>query len=206
MKKLIFTALLGFAGLATAQVSFAAKAHLLVPTSKATWTNFVNSATATYTSKGENSAGFNVGFSAKVDLPVTSLFLMPEIYYTHFKNEYTEKTTNTSLKVKSNRVDVPVLVGYNILTENFSAFAGPVASYSFGGNETFDSFKENSTKNFTVGYQIGAQATLSKLILSARYEGAFTKNQRKFINAVSNTEVTYDNRPSFFLLGLGYKF
>ncbi|MDO4224440.1 MAG: hypothetical protein Q4C75_00925, partial [Bergeyella zoohelcum] len=66
MKKLIFTALLGFAGLATAQVSFAAKAHLLVPTSKATWTNFVNSATATYTSKGENSAGFNVGFSAKV--------------------------------------------------------------------------------------------------------------------------------------------
>ena len=63
-------------------------------------------------------------------------------------------------------------------------------------------------KEFTVGYQIGVQSEIKKVILSARYEGAFSKDQRKFINDVagSSQEINYDNRSSLFLLGLGYKF
>ena len=53
--------------------------------------------------------------------------------------------------------------------------------------------------------------TLSKFVINARYEGAFSKDSRKFVNAVkdaagNNTEIRYDNRPSMFILGIGYNF
>lgn len=207
MKKWISAALFGFSTLAIAQVSFAGKAHLLVPTSSSSWTDLKGAAGKLYQDKGKSSAGFNVGVSAKVDLP-TSFYLMPELYYTHYTNEVKEGLTNTSIKAKTNRIDMPVLVGYKVWGDLASLFVGPVASYNLSKDNTFGDFKENATKNFTVGYQFGAQVEVSKLIINARYEGAFSKDQRKFINSVngSDYEVQYDNRPSFFLLGLGYKF
>ncbi len=65
-----------------------------------------------------------------------------------------------------------------------------------------------NAKEFTLGYQLGVQSEIKKLILSAKYEGAFSKDQRKFVNTVagSNQEINYDNRSSLFMLGLGYKF
>ena len=86
-----------------------------------------------------------------------------------------------------------------------------LASYNLSKDNTFGDFKENGTKEFTVGYQFGAQATLSKFVVNARYEGAFSKDSRKFINAGagvegSETEIRYDNRPSMFILGIGYNF
>jgi hypothetical protein len=49
---------------------------------------------------------------------------MPEVYYTHFKNEFT--TQNTTFDMKSNRIDVPVLLGYNLLGNMLGVFVGPV--------------------------------------------------------------------------------
>lgn len=207
MKKWISAALFGFSTLAIAQVSFAGKAHLLVPTSSSSWKDLKNTAGKLYQDQGKSSTGFNVGVSAKVDLP-TSFYLMPELYYTSYVNEVQEELTDTSIKAKANRIDMPVLVGYKVWGDFASLFAGPVASYNLSKDNTFGNFKENATKNFTVGYQFGAQVEVSKLIINARYEGAFSKDQRKFINSVNGSgyEVQYDNRPSFFLLGLGYKF
>lgn len=212
MKKILSTALLACVVSASAQISFAVKANALIPTSTATWKNFKTAASSVVEQKGENIAGFNIGLSMQVNLP-GSLYVMPELYYSNFNNEATvinEMTAeSTTLKAKSSRIDVPVLLGYQLLGKTLSAYVGPVASFNIVKGEDFGQFLQKvNSKDFTVGYQLGAQSELKKLILSAKYEGAFSKDQRKFVNTVagSDQEIQYDNRQSLFLLGLGYKF
>ncbi|WP_027375899.1 outer membrane beta-barrel protein [Kaistella palustris] len=212
MKKILSIALLSSALFASAQISVAAKANVLIPTSSATWQNLKTAATTAVSEKGKNIAGFNAGLSLQVNLPM-SLYLMPEIYYSNFKNEVTvsndTNTETTTLEAKSSKIDIPVLLGYNLLGNTLSAYLGPVASFNLAKDDNYGSFMQKvNAKEFTVGYQIGFQSEISKLILTARYEGAFSKDQRKFVNTVagSNQEINYDNRPSLFMLGLGYKF
>jgi len=211
MTKLFGAALLCISAFASAQISFAGKANLLFPTNSSSWKSLRQTATGAFNESGKNSSGFNVGLSAKINLP-TSFFLMPEVYFTSFKSEVTvpstvaNNNTTTTLKAKNNRIDVPVLLGHNLLGETLGVFIGPVASYNLSKDNTYRDFEENGTKNFKVGYQFGAQAQISKLIINARYEGAFSKDQRNFVNRVTGTEINYDNRPSLFIVGLGYKF
>ncbi len=208
MKKTISLALIAFSVTAFAQVSVSGRANMLFPTSNPTWENISNSAVDAYESEGKNSVGYNFGVSVKVDLP-TSLFIQPELYYSTFKNELTDPVTNTTIEAKSNRVDLPVLVGTNVLGESLGVFVGPVASYNLSTDNQYNDFRENAKDNFTVGYQFGAQAKISNFILNARYEGAFTNDQREFINNNVSGEtytVKYDNRPSLLILGVGYTF
>ena len=203
--KILSIALLGATVFASAQVKVSGRANLLFKTDKPTWENISNTATVAYNESGKNNAGFNFGLSAKVNLPL-SLFLMPEIYYTTLKSEFTEPISNTTLEVKSNRVDVPVLLGYNVLGDTFGVFAGPVASYNLSTDNQFNDFKENAKNDFTVGYQFGAQVQLQKFIINGRYEGAFTDDQRDFVNNNTNQTIRYESRPSMLILGLGYQF
>ncbi len=205
MNKILSIALVAISAMATAQVTVAGKANLLFPTSSSKWNDIKSTANSAWQDKGKNNAGFNVGLSFKIDTP-TSFFVMPEVYYTTFKNEV--EFEGTTLEAKSNRIDVPVLLGYNILGKTAGIFAGPVASYNLVKDETFARFKENVKNNFTVGYQLGAQVQIKKLIINGRYEGAFTKDQREFIGTTvdANDEIRYDNRPNLFIVGLGYQF
>lgn len=205
MTKIFSIVLLAASFSSFAQVKLAAKTNLLFKTDKPTWENIKGSAVSAYNESGKNNVGFNVGLSAKVNLPA-SLFLMPEIYYTTFKTDFEVPNTNTNIEVKSNRVDLPVLLGYNVLGDNLGLFIGPVASYNLSKDNQFNDFKENATKEFTLGYQFGAQVQIQKLIINGRYEGAFTKDQRDFINNNTNETIRYDSRPSLFMVGLGYQF
>ncbi|MBN8621845.1 PorT family protein [Candidatus Kaistella beijingensis] len=205
MTKIFSIVLLAASFSSFAQVKLAAKTNLLFKTDKPTWESIKGSAVTAYNESGKNNVGFNVGLSAKVNLPA-SLFLMPEIYYTTFKTDFEVPNTNTNIEVKSNRVDLPVLLGYNVLGDNLGLFIGPVASYNLSKDNQFNDFKENATKEFTLGYQFGAQVQIQKLIINGRYEGAFTKDQRDFINNNTNETIRYDSRPSLFMVGLGYQF
>lgn len=212
MKKITSIALLSFSIFASAQISLAAKANVLIPTSSASWKNLKTAATNAVEQKGKNITGFNAGLSLKIDLP-TRLYLMPEIYYTNFSNEVTVvndmNAEQTTIKAKSSRVDIPVLVGVNIMGDLLSAYVGPVGSFNLSKGDDFDNFVQKvDATEFTVGYQLGFQSEIKKFILSAKYEGAFSKDQRKFINNVagSSQEIDYDNRSSLFMLGVGYKF
>lgn len=212
MNKLFTIALFGASVLTSAQISFAAKANVLIPTSSASWKNLKKEATNAVEQKGKNITGFNAGLSMKINLPA-SLYVMPEIYYSNFNNEVTVandvNAAETTIKAKTSRVDIPVLLGYNLLGDLLSAYAGPVASINLTKDETFGNFVQRvNSKDFTIGYQLGLQSEISKFIISAKYEGAFSKDERKFINTIagSNQQIEYDNRSSLFMLGLGYKF
>jgi opacity protein-like surface antigen len=203
MKKVLSIALIGFSLFASAQISLAGKANLIFPTGSPSWKNIKGTVNDAIDGEAKNNVGFNVGLSLKVNLPM-AFFAMPELYYTNFKNEFT--TANTTFDIKSSRVDLPVLVGHKVLGDMLGVFIGPVASYNLSKEDTFNDFKENARDNFTVGYQFGAQLEIKKLIVNARYEGSFSKDERNFINKVSGEEVRYDNRPNLFMVGLGYKF
>lgn len=205
MKKTFSIALIGLSMFASAQISLAAKANLIFPTGSPSWKNISNTATAAINNTGKNNVGFNVGLSLKANLPM-SFFVMPELYYTTFKNEFTDPLSNTTFKIKNNRIDLPVLVGHKVLGDMLGVFIGPVASYNLSKEDSYNDFKENARDNFTVGYQFGAQLEIKKLLINARYEGAFSKDTRNFINKVSGEEIRYDNRANLFMVGLGYKF
>lgn len=203
--KQIFSSLLLVAAISlSAQVKLAAKANLLFKVDKPTWENIT--AAQTYGDNGKNNVGFNMGLSAKIDFPVTSFFLMPEIYYTTYKSEFDIPGQNTTLEIKSNRIDIPVLVGYNVLGDLLGVFAGPVASYNLDKNDQFKDFTEDTKNKFLIGYQFGAQVVLKQLMFNARYEGTFSQDQRDFIDKVTQTTVRYDSKPGMFILGLGYQF
>ncbi|MCJ8154822.1 PorT family protein [Chryseobacterium sp. SSA4.19] len=205
MKKILSIALIGTSMFASAQISLAGKANLIFPTGSPSWSNSVNTVNSALEQKGKNNVGFNLGLSLKVNLPM-AFFLMPEVYYTTFKNEFTDSSSNTTFDIKNNRIDVPVLVGHKVLGDMLGVFIGPVASYNLSKEDTFNDFRENARDNFTVGYQFGAQVEIKKFLINAKYEGAFSKDQRSFINRVSGESVLYDNRPNLFIVGVGYKF
>ena len=205
MKKLISTIGVLASVFAYSQVTFGVRANALFNTSSASWENLKGTFNGAIDSKGDNTSGFNVGLAAKIGSPVGGWFVMPEIYYTSFKNKNT--IDGVELEAKNDRIDVPVLLGHNFLLGKLSAFVGPVASYNLSGDKSYEEFKVNAENEFTVGYQFGAQATLSKFVINARYEGAFSKDSRKVIDiATGDTVVRYDNRPSMFILGIGYNF
>lgn len=134
---------------------------------------------------------------------------MPEVYYTTFKNEFTDPVSNTTFEVKNNRVDVPVLLGHRLIGNTLGVFVGPVASYNLAKEDSFNDFVENAKNQFTIGYQFGAQIELKNLLINAKYEGALSKDQREFVRNVGGTDtetIRYDNRANLFMVGIGYKF
>ncbi len=210
MNKLLFSLLILASVGVAAQVSVAGKANMIFPTGKPSWENLSNAVPQIYHDGGKNNIGFNIGISAKVDLP-SSFFIMPELYYTTFKNSFTHRDSNTTIEAESNRIDLPVLVGVNVLSNLLGVVAGPVASYNLKSDNQYNDFKENAKNNFTVGYQFGLQSQISKVVITARYEGAFTSDERTYVNSASNTinpdyVIRYDNRPSLIILGIGYVF
>ncbi len=203
--KILAAALVLISVCASAQVAVAAKAHVLFPAGKPTWESVKSGAVEAYEAEGKNNVGFNAGLSLKLNL-VGGLFVMPELYYTTFTSELTDPITDTKIEAKSNRADLPVLLGYNLLGETAGIFAGPVASYNLSRDNQYQDFKENAESHFTVGYQLGAQIKIKSIIISGRYEGSFTKDQRDFINSTNDAVIRYDNRPSMLMAGLGYQF
>ena len=202
----LFSILFIFTALSfSAQITLSGKANLLFPTGSPSWKNISSTAVNAYNEKGKNNTGFNVGLSLKISTP-TAFFVMPELYYTNFNNEFTDDNKAVTLEAKSQRIDLPVLLGYKIVGDKLGIFAGPVASYNLSTDNQFEDFTENVKNEFTVGYQFGAQIQLSKLIVNARYEGAFSEDERTFIENNSSYVVRYDNRPSLFIVGLGYQF
>ena len=208
MKQIFSLILITATTFASAQIKLAAKGNLLFKTDKPTWEAISNTATAAYKESGKNNIWFNFGVSAKIELPATSFFLMPEIYYTTFKSEFDVPDENVTLEIKSNRIDIPVLLGYDLFGDTLGVFAGPVASYNFDKNDQFKDFTEDTKNKFRMGYQFGAQVQISKMILNARYEGAFSEDQRDFINKTNPSDyvVRYDSRPSMLIFGVGYQF
>lgn len=205
MKKILSLSLLALSLSLSAQMSFAAKFNVLFPAGNASWKNISNSVTQSVEAKGRNNVGFNLGLSLKLNL-TPSWFLMSELYYTSIKSEYT--AYNVNFAAKSHTLDVPVLVGHNFLGDKVGVYAGPMFSYQLSKDNTYNEFVERfKSKDYKLGYQVGAQLLVKKFIFSARYQGAFNSDERIYTDTAHNQTVTYDNKNTAVIFaGIGYKF
>ena len=76
MKKISSMALLGLSLMGFSQVKIGVKANVLLNTGSSKWSEIKRSV-IDYTDSGSKSAGFNVGLSARLNLPSTQLLIMP---------------------------------------------------------------------------------------------------------------------------------
>lgn len=146
-------------------------------------------------SDSSSKLGFHIGAFGKMDFG--TLYLRPELIYTRLNSKYGDDD------FKMNKLDMPLLVGLNIL-EPVHIFAGPALQYIL--DTELENVELADVKNdFTVGFNIGVGVNFSeRLGLDFRYERGFSENEAEIIGQADSPRI--DTRPSQLVLGLSYKF
>ncbi len=107
-------------------------------------------------------------------------------------------TLSDVLEMKVDKVDIPLLVGYNVY-KSVRVIGGPVVSHikSESTDPLFD------FKNLTIGYHAGFGFDINRLTFDARYEG----NLSKFSDYIQTDGgiIQVDSRKNIFQFTLGYK-
>ncbi len=143
----------------------------------------------------DNNLGYGVGVSAKVNLPLIDVG--PELwYYRHTASD------NNGGKIKSNSLDLPVVVAYNILGP-LTIEGGP--SFSLSNSAKYESGSSSIDLNRIrpeMGYVVGVRVTLFKmLMISGRFNGCFSRESVDFGGGSS-----YDVRFNAWSVAVGAKF
>lgn len=137
-----------------------------------------------------NNLGFNLGIFGKVNLG--PIFLRPELSYTQLNSEV------NSIKLTTQRLDAPLLVGINVLGPLFSVFAGPSIHYTIQ-----DELRSFDYEEINAGYQFGMGLNLGSVGVDLRYERELN-NREIDVNQVFNG--SGDFRFQQLILGLSIKF
>ncbi|MGH1387783.1 outer membrane beta-barrel protein [Kordia sp.] len=144
---------------------------------------------------GDAKIGYHVGVYYEINF--SKLYLRPEIVYTKTKSEYTSNAYDMS------KIDVPVLVGIDVIGP-LSIFAGPAFQY------TLDNDFENNTisdvkNDITVGFNFGAAVKIGNIGLDVRYERGFSENEASILDT-NNVQIgTLDSRPSQIIFSLSLR-
>lgn len=157
----------------------------------------------------ESKAGFHAGMWLRFNLPLTGLYIRPELVYTQLSNKVIYKQNTGSIQNKTTtyefqKIDIPVLVGMKFL-KVAHVFAGPSFQYILDSDFNIDDLKQVNSDGFSVGLQLGAGIELGKLGFDVRWERALSDTEAKF--ADSNVgDVNFDTRVNQIILGLSYRF
>lgn len=137
-----------------------------------------------------NNLGYHLGFFGKVNLgPV---FLRPELNYTQLNSEV------NSNKLRTQRLDAPILVGLNLLGSLISVSAGPSIHYYLE-----DDLRNYDFEKFNAGYQFGIGLNLGRAGLDLRYERVLNGQTIEIDNVFTGQG---DFRFQQLMLGLSWKF
>ncbi|WP_187261126.1 porin family protein [Pontibacter beigongshangensis] len=148
----------------------------------------------------ENITGYHAGAFAR--LQIMGFFLQPEAVLAssggkiQVLDNQLSTPTGSSQEFKFTRLDVPILVGFNLL--NFLRVqAGPVASIMMSAKQegkTLDNYMSESDW----GVQGGVGVDIGSLTFDARYETI----KRKYTETGNN----FNMRNQQFIFSVGYKF
>lgn len=202
MKKIVFACLLfiGFSQMSNAQVQFGVKAG--VNYNSDSFKNVSNDVLDGAKSK----TGYHAGMWFRVKLPVVGLYIRPEIVYTELKNDVTydnlslERTTSFDIK----KIDVPVLLGKKIFGIG-NIFAGPSFQYILSSNFGLSDLSEVSTKNFSLGLQLGGGVEFGRLGIDVRWERSLSNSEASFVDNSVSSNINFDNRVNQIIFGLSYR-
>lgn len=149
--------------------------------------------------------GYQVGAWARVG--AASFYLQPELYLGskggEFHQETSGNTVNAKGKVRFTTLDIPVLLGTKVGSNNLNLrfMAGPVISFIIDDKTTFEDAFEDVTdfedyKNEAYGLQAGAGIDLGNISVDLRYEAGLSD---------VNQSDKYDQKQNLFHLSLGLK-
>lgn len=157
--------------------------------------------------------GANYGFhgGAFVRFTLSRFYIQPELLFTSRTDEYTatdveNPATAIIKKQQFNQLDLPVMLGFRLGPVRLHG--GPSARLLINSPEDLidDPDLETVYNNFTFGYQAGLGVDIIKRItIDLRYEGSLQKYQTQ-IQSLTGEDVTLDDRPSAFLLSVGFMF
>jgi len=173
MKKLILVCavLCLTAGTASAQLlRFGVKGGL---TMLSTDVKGVANSSSQWTDFKSRDMGWNLGVMARINLPLTNLYVQPELVYNHAAYKIFD-TSGKSAKVRYGNVELPVLLGFKILF--LRANLGP--TFTLATADKNDVYKVDRPD---IGFQAGLGVTIKNITLDVRYHGYFNKT-RKEIN------------------------
>ncbi len=129
------------------------------------------------------------------------LYVQPELVYTSTSSDYSFKVAGDDQSGTYNmqRLDLPIPVGIKLGPA--AIFAGPVASFHL--NSPDDIFND-SYKQATWGYQIGAGVKLFGFLAEVKYEGPFSDYAQGA--EVAGEYVDLDTRQNMWIISVGYFF
>jgi hypothetical protein len=149
--------------------------------------------------------GWNVGLMARINLPLTNLYVQPELLYNHANYRFTQKNPlfsgstgqTVTERLTHGTIELPVLLGFKVLFLN--AQLGP--TFTLANLTDGEVYK---IKTADVGFQAGLGLTLKKVTIDLRYQGYFAKKW----NDIGLFDVTQKLKANDGYLGLsvGYFF
>lgn len=140
--------------------------------------------------------GFSAGLMGRLD--ISKMYLQSELLYSR-KGTGLEQDNSGNQKTKWNSIEIPVLVGYKILSSentNLRIFGGGVYSYILNDKVSVLPQVKNSFADFdksNIGYQVGAGIDVGKLTFDFRYEGG-----------LNNLSKDFKSRPNSFQVSVGF--
>lgn len=156
----------------------------------------------------KSKTGFHAGAWLRINLPVTNLYLRPELVYTQLSNEvsyqYNDLSSPQTTTYDFQKIDIPVLVGMKFL-KVAHVFGGPSFQYILDSDFNIEDLTQKDSYGFSVGVQFGAGIELGKLGLDVRWERALSDTEAKFIDSNVN-DVNFDTRVNQIIVGLSYRF
>lgn len=158
--------------------------------------------------KSSTKPGFELGFQARLRL-TAGFLLQPEIVYSRTSGSFPIDPANGGggeygdrLKVRSNWIEVPVLVGWKFSIVRL--MVGP--SFRFPMDEVMNAGMQEAKvaprlQNFVMGYQAGIGLDLGRLTLDARYCGNFTHITDKGVTDTYTPNLKVDERKVAISIG-----
>ena len=142
--------------------------------------------------KSSEEVGYHIGMLAEIKLPLF-LYIRPELVYTHTESSYKSEAGNTKLKM--DKLDLPVLVGFRVLKIG-RFFFGPnfqyIMSQDLSTIENIDNITKVSADDFIVSGQIGIGIDIGKFGADVRWETGFTDSEANFIGDIGELEEAVD--------------
>ncbi len=171
--------------LCLSQVNFGLKAGVNIPSTEIDFQN-INIENI----KKSPSLGYLGGVF--LDINFTKIGLLTEILYTDSKGniEFDLNNNNFTTEHIIKKLDVPVLVKYNLLSKFLSINAGPMLKFNL--NEEFinlPTFDINTVFNnqISLGYQLGVRAKIVNFAIEIRYESSFgNKTSEILVKEINN--------------------
>ena len=139
-------------------------------------------------------AGWNLGVMARINIPLSGLYIQPELVYNHAAYEMRNLGSGGTEKLKYGNFELPVLLGFKILF--LRANVGPTFTLSHMSSGDFD------VKRPDIGFQAGLGVTLGKFTADVRYHGYFNKNWKDL--KISDVSQTLKANEGYWGISLGY--